>query len=138
MLSSDHDSDAGVSTPQKLLCRSPLTQHISSFDPTSCFSHSQKSKCPMSHLNSATRKQVPPPILLSVPVSGLTDFCVQQCLSTINVHSSHLWITLKCRILVQQFWPKMTFLLLVSVLPLRNKVLEFCRCLNPCSALHQL
>ena len=60
MLSSDHDSDAGVSKPQKLLCKSPLTQHISSFAPTSCFSHSQKSKCPMSHLNSATRKQVPP------------------------------------------------------------------------------
>lgn len=92
MFTIDNGSDGGVSTPQKLICRSPLMPCFSlSFLLPPASSKLEKEMPNITHLNSGTLKQGSLTLyLLQSPVC--LKFWLKQCFSNITVHSHHLWI----------------------------------------------
>lgn len=131
MFTIDNGSDGGVSTPQKLICRSPLMPCFSlSFLLPPASSKLEKEMPNITHLNSATLKQ------------GSLTLCTSCSLQCVwNSDSNSASQTLLCIhityespsaiVLVQEIWALLALLLLLPGQPFERKAVEHYGCLCP-------
>lgn len=127
MFTIGNGSDGSVSTPQKLICRSPLLPCFSwSFLLTPALVKARNT----THLNSATMKQ---------GSLTLCTYCSLQCVWNSDSNSASqillcIHITYESPsaiILVQEIWALLALLLLLSGQPFERKILEHYGCLCP-------